>query len=114
MTQLNDVQDRTRLTAKWDSEIALQYLSIALAGEVGEFCNLYKKELRGDYPTSRQQAENRTKMIDELGDILYYVAALADALHVDLEAVYQMNVEKLAKRHGLTLPASTSSYDQPR
>jgi NTP pyrophosphatase (non-canonical NTP hydrolase) len=114
MTELNEVMLQTRLTAKFPKDNALSYCMIALAGEVGELANQYKKELRGDFTDAQKKADNRMKMIDELGDVLWYVAALADALGVDLETVFVMNRDKLTIRHATSLASSTSSYDQPQ
>lgn len=115
MTELNEVMAQTRTTAKFPKDIALSYCMIALSGEVGELANQYKKELRGDFTDAMKKADNRMKMIDELGDVLWYVAALADALGVDLETVYKMNKDKLTIRHATSLQASaTGEYDQPQ
>lgn len=110
-TSLNQVMLRTRLTAKWPEDRALDYLMIALPGEVGELCNIYKKIIRDNPPPEKREAM-MNQMRDELGDVLFYVAAIADVLGPDLEGINALNAEKLATRHGLTnLPAS---YDLPR
>lgn len=41
----------------------------------------------------------RNKLLDELGDVLWYVAQTATGLGVTLEYVAQHNVDKLMKRY---------------
>ena len=78
----------------------LNYTSIALGGEVGEYLNEYKKYLRGNpnkYETP--QGEERIHLLLELGDTLWYLARTAHELESSLEHVAQLNVTKLAARY---------------
>lgn len=108
-TTLNQLLLRTRQTARFPRGNERDYLVIALAGEVGELANVHKKMLREGISPERSQAM-LAQLIDELGDVLWYVAALADNLGVDLETVNVVNTEKLNLRNGIN--ASSSSYDQ--
>jgi NTP pyrophosphatase (non-canonical NTP hydrolase) len=58
----------------------LPYLAIALAGEIGELCNILKKDMRGD-PGDRYDA-----MISEIADIGNYLHILCLHLDIDLHA----------------------------
>ena len=51
-------------------EHKFEYLMLALVGECGELCNVRKKELRN-------QENYRERIVDESGDILWYLTALA-------------------------------------
>jgi NTP pyrophosphatase (non-canonical NTP hydrolase) len=72
----------------------IPYLSVALAGETGEFCNLVKKTMRGDFAVT----DVTEKLIAELGDILWYVAQACTELGVDMGDVMQGNLGKLKRR----------------
>jgi len=67
--------------------------SLALAGEVGELCNLVKKKVAHghDIPVS--------EIADELGDVLWYVAEVAEAHGLALQDVAKDNIEKLRARY---------------
>lgn len=66
---------------------------MGLCGEAGECIDILKKtEFQGhDF--------DPMKMVDELGDVLWYVAQLATGLGVTLEYVAQHNVDKLLARY---------------
>ena len=94
--RLNDFQDEARKTAMYpESGLlgGLGYTIIGLVGETGELANKFKKILRdGDSP------EKRAALIDELADVCWYVAMVADELEVSLETVAQRNLDKLRSR----------------
>ena len=70
----------------------LFYSVLALCGESGELANKLKKFIRSK--TDPVPAV----LADELGDVLWYVAAVASELGMTLEEVAQMNLDKLAAR----------------
>ena len=64
-----------------------------LAGDSGHLANIWKKAYRdGDYTIIREQIRY------ELGDVLWYVAALANELGMTLDQVALTNIEKLRDR----------------
>ena len=72
------------------------YTSVALAGEVGEFCNLVKKVARnhdGVPPLEMIEA-----MSEELGDVLWYVSQAAVELGLSLDQIAVENLAKLSRR----------------
>lgn len=62
--------------------------SLALAGEVGEFCNIVKKIERGSL--SLDDARTRYDLAMELTDVLVYVLNLAGMMNIDLEKSYEL------------------------
>lgn len=98
--EILDYVEFTRTTAVYPgaNEGTLQelnYLIHGLTGEAGEESNYFKKILRKGDPLTY---EHSAKLIDELGDVLWYATRIADALGYDLEEVVQLNVDKLSKR----------------
>ena len=74
---------------------ALVYCVLALGGEAGELQNKVKKLMRGDKSLS---AEVRQDLLNELGDVLWYVAMTAYELGCPLNMVADMNIKKLQSR----------------
>ena len=65
-----------------------------MCGEAGEVADKIKKTIRGD--STLEQATG--SIADELGDVLWYLAILADDLGVPLEDIAYWNVDKLQRR----------------
>lgn len=93
---LNTYQQKAKATAIYPETIGLQYTILGLAGEAGEVANLYKKVLRDDEGILTQ--EKRASLIDELGDVLWYLAMISEELDEDLETIAKYNLQKLARR----------------
>jgi len=74
----------------------LSYPALGLTGEAGEVADKIKKLIRDDGGVLTDK--RRVEMIKKLGDVLWYLAAMAMELGVSLEEVAKTNVEKLADR----------------
>ena len=85
----------TRRTAQYPKEVEMEYLMLGLANEVGEVLGKYKKYLRGDVMV---QQDFETKLVDELGDVMWYFVRICDMLDVTLYEVMTRNIEKLSTR----------------
>lgn len=69
--------------------------ALGLAGETGEVVDgIKKREYHG-----RVEEITVEHLIEELGDVMWYLANLASVLGVSLETVMQLNYEKLHKRY---------------
>lgn len=79
-----------------DGDKLATYPALGLAGEAGEVCEHVKKTIRDD--GGRLSQKRRRKLEKELGDVLWYVAALASELDLDLGEVAALNVDKLTDR----------------
>ena len=66
---------------------------MGLCGESGEAIDIVKKWLAQGHELDKQ------KLAKELGDIAWYLAETATALDLDLEDIFQANIEKLKKRY---------------
>ncbi len=91
---LREYQTEARKTLLVDNEHLLAYLALGLGGEAGEIQNKLKKVLRGDYSADTIKDD----LGAELGDVLWYLAMLADTLGLDLDVIAQANLDKLASR----------------
>jgi NTP pyrophosphatase (non-canonical NTP hydrolase) len=91
---INTYQQEAAKTAIYSNKLI--YPTLGLTGEAGEIANKVKKILRDS--SGELQDNIRQNLIDELGDVLWYVAALATDLGVELSEVANRNVEKLNSR----------------
>ena len=67
-------------------------IALGLAGEAGEACDLIKKE-------ERDGKEIGSELLLELGDVLHYVAAIAQYYEFSLDEIMRANMDKLVARH---------------
>jgi NTP pyrophosphatase (non-canonical NTP hydrolase) len=95
-------QQQAKETAIFPEETSLAYLALGVAGEAGEVAEEVKKSLRkGMTASGVGMPENRKEnLYEELGDVLWYVANLADQLGFDLNDIAEHNIAKLKERHG--------------
>lgn len=94
---LNEYQEMAKKTAIFPESAKYSYPALGLAGEAGEVSNKVKKLIR-DGATEEELNEKLMDIADELGDVLWYVAAMADACGVSLEHIAKANLHKLADR----------------
>lgn len=66
---------------------------LGLGGESGELQNAVKKMLYHGH------GWDTAKIKEELGDVLWYVAAVATVIDADLDDIARENIEKLKKRY---------------
>jgi len=81
------------LNSEADNKDVLINGAMGLCSESGEAINIVKKYLTQATPL------DRSKLVEELGDITWYVAEVATALGLDLEDVLVRNIGKLKMRH---------------
>lgn len=91
----NDYQYSAARTINWSVSTRDRILNftLGLCGEAGEAAEFIKHEMFHGH------APPRAELYKELGDVLWYIAALCTTLDVELEQVMQMNIDKLRKRY---------------
>jgi len=67
-------------------------MTTGLGGETGEVLDILKKQVR-DSKLDMQH------LIEELGDVLYYLTMICNAHEISLQEVIDCNVEKLNERY---------------
>lgn len=95
MQTFKDYEEFTKSTAIYPgagtgSKEALSYVALGLAGEAGEVANKIKKYIRDD--------KFDESVVKEVGDVLWYVARMAQELSISLEEIAQSNAVKLSSR----------------
>lgn len=75
---------------------------MGLCGESGEVIDIVKKHISQGHPL------NKDKIVEELGDVLWYIAELATILNVTIEDIMKYNINKLSQRYegGFTVEQS--------
>lgn len=81
--------------------------AMGLAGEVGETCDYLKKVICHGHKMDQDHLKK------ELGDVLWYVAAIATEYSLNLDDVAKLNIDKLMKRYpeGFSHKASVERVD---
>lgn len=87
----NKYQELGRLTDIHPPARRLEACVLGLAAEAGEVAGKLSKQIRGD-------RLDHQPMASELGDVLWYLAMVADALGYELADIAQHNLYKLADR----------------
>lgn len=94
---LNEYQKLALRTGRAkDAPDEIFHLLLGLSGEVGEISEKVKKVIRdrnSDFSTL-----DKDDLKKELGDVLWYIASLANYFDIPLEAIGDANIKKLASR----------------
>jgi len=105
MSDFNAYQRVASTTAVYPEEHRILYPALGLAGEAGEVANKVKKLIR-DGPDGRPD-DWREQISSEIGDVLWYCAALATDLNLTLGMIAAQNEKKLsARKHAGTIGGS--------
>lgn len=74
----------------------LTHALFGLATETGEVIDLFKKTW---FTPDRIDNWDKTRVQDELGDILYYICRIADQYSISLDDIMEANINKLKERY---------------
>lgn len=106
---LNEYQrGALRTAAPRDKKNELLHLVLGLVGESGEVAEKFKKWIR-DLDSDESLLE-RDGVAKELGDVLWYLAVLADYLDLSLDDIATANLAKLASRQGRGVLNGSGDY----
>lgn len=94
MMELRDYQFLANRTAKdLGFRDGLIHAALGVTGEAGEFADAVKRV------AIYEGVPDRANMVEELGDLLWYIAYACEVLGEPLEIVARDNIEKLKKRY---------------
>ena len=96
MSDFNSYQRTASRTAIYPEQHKILYPALGLAGEAGEVANKVKKIIR-DGPENMPE-DWREQLSSEIGDVLWYCAALASDLNLTLGMIASQNEAKLNRR----------------
>lgn len=82
-----------RTAPKLDEDSMLINAALGLTGEAGEVADLVKKCYYQGHDLDMDA------IVEELGDVAWYIALACQALGFSMEEVLRMNIEKLQKRY---------------
>lgn len=81
-----------------DPQMPLEIVALGVAGEAGEVADLVKKII-GHKITEYKGKDPLLALEDEIGDVLWYLAAMCNLLGVSLGDVAEKNINKLYARY---------------
>jgi len=93
---IGQYQIQARAFKKYSKEFEITYPALGLSSEVGEVCDKLKKIMRDK--NNKMTVEDRTEILKEIGDVLWYLAMLCDDLKMPLDQAACMNLQKLNSR----------------
>lgn len=82
-----------RTANRSDEDKLILQCALGLCGEAGEVAEQVKKHYFHGHRLDKRH------MIEELGDVIWYLAVLCDAIGSDLQTVMAKNLIKLEKRY---------------
>ena len=95
--EFKEYQKRARTTAIYPNlGKNFVYPTLGLAGEAGEVAEKIKKVIRD--AAGEVSPERKAELSKELGDVLWYVANLAEELGLNLDEIAANNLTKLKSR----------------
>lgn len=94
MINFYEYQMKSLTTAVYPKKYSISYPALGLAEEAGEVVGKIKKMMRDNI----QLEDQKEKIEAEMGDVLWYLAALAHDCGLSLQVIAEKNIEKLKAR----------------
>ena len=89
-----EYQNTALKTGVYPAKYRISYPALGLAEETGEVCGKISKMMRDSISLVNQ----KDKLEKEMGDVLWYLAALAHDCGLCLQSIAEKNLEKLKAR----------------
>ena len=86
-----EYQEQARSTAIYPRDRAIVYPALGLTGEAGEVAEKVKKWIRDG-------VLDKEAIAKELGDVMWYIAALSGDLGISMDEIASQNIRKLQDR----------------
>lgn len=93
---VNEYQAASLTTAVYPEDKRIIYPALGMCGEAGEVADKVKKVIRDNNQSF--DTVRKIEIAKEIGDVLWYCATLANDLGFTLEAIAQININKLQSR----------------
>lgn len=94
--RFEEYQKEAVKTAIYGAGSSIIYPALGLVNEAGEVAGKVKKVLRDNAGVF--SADKRKQIADEVGDVLWYIAAMANDLGISMEDIALTNLAKLKDR----------------
>ncbi|OHW62925.1 MazG nucleotide pyrophosphohydrolase domain protein [Andreesenia angusta] len=91
-----DYQERAKRTLNdkgKDFEQMVSHMLMGIQGESGEVADLFKKHFHQEHDLDTE------KVLEEMGDVMFYIANLCNVMGISLQEVCERNIIKLMKRY---------------
>lgn len=93
--KLSEYQEKIIESEYWPKDLGPIYPALGLSGEVGEVANEIKKVYRDDNGNFAFKLNN---IALEIGDVLWYLASLANSLGISLDDCLERSLDKAIKK----------------
>lgn len=93
---LSSYQEQARRTLNEDGkdfERMVSHMLMGIQGESGEVADLFKKHFHQEHDLDTE------KVLEEMGDVMFYIANLCNVMGISLQEVCERNIIKLIKRY---------------
>ena len=84
----------------------IQHMAIGISGEAGELLDAVKKS------SIYQKPLDRENVIEELGDLEFYMEGLRQGLNISREETIEANINKLGKRYSSGAYSNSQAQDR--
>ena len=93
---MGEYQKQAEAFMIYPADKKITYPILGLVSEAGEVADKYKKIIRDK--NGQMTDEDRTEMLKEIGDVLWYLAAVCTDINMPLHQAALMNIQKLNSR----------------